>query len=71
MPIFEYRCEGCGKRFEKLVRGDEDVRCPDCGSGGVTKLFSRFGVKSGDKFIPSTGSSCNTCSATTCEGCKY
>ncbi|MBU4194569.1 MAG: zinc ribbon domain-containing protein [Actinobacteria bacterium] len=70
MPIYEYRCKGCGKRFEKLVRGSEDVRCPQCGRGGPVKLFSTFGIKSGDRFTPSTGGSCGTCPATTCDGCK-
>ncbi|MFH1151436.1 MAG: zinc ribbon domain-containing protein [Actinomycetota bacterium] len=70
MPIYEYRCKGCGCRFEKLVRADEKVRCPECGKGSLDKLFSVFGVKSGDKFTPSSGSSCSSCSASSCEGCK-
>ena len=24
MPIFEYRCQDCGTRFEKLVRGSTE-----------------------------------------------
>lgn len=70
MPIFEYRCKECGNLFEKLVRGKERVSCPECSSRKLTKLFSTFGVKSGDKFTPSGGSSCNTCDAGSCAGCK-
>lgn len=70
MPIFEYRCRSCGRRFEKLVRGREKVTCPECGRGALDKLFSVFGVKSGEKFTPSGGSSCGTCSATSCDGCR-
>ena len=35
MPIFEYRCDDCGTKFEKLVRRSggvaEQVLCPSCG----------------------------------------
>lgn len=33
MPIFEYECQKCGKKFEELVRShEEEVRCPKCGA---------------------------------------
>jgi len=70
MPIYEYRCKLCGNEFEKLVRGEEKVTCPNCGKGSLKRLFSVFGVKSGDRFTPSSGSSCSTCTSSTCEGCK-
>ncbi|HEY5532859.1 MAG TPA: zinc ribbon domain-containing protein [Candidatus Anoxymicrobiaceae bacterium] len=70
MPIFEYRCKACGNKFEKLVRGNEKVACPECGKGKPDKLFSVFGVKSGGKFTPSSGGSCGGCSASSCEGCR-
>lgn len=40
MPIFEYHCSGCGLDFERLVRSDEAVVCPECGSARVTKHLS-------------------------------
>ena len=41
MPIFEYRCAGCGLEFEQLVRsGDERVECPECRSTRVRKQLS-------------------------------
>ncbi|HET8623953.1 MAG TPA: zinc ribbon domain-containing protein [Gemmatimonadales bacterium] len=30
MPIYAYRCAGCGADFEKLVRNGAVVSCPDC-----------------------------------------
>ncbi len=31
MPILEYKCPHCGKKFEELVkRYDEEVTCPVC-----------------------------------------
>ncbi len=46
MPIFEYRCASCGRRFSALVgmtAGADDVRCPHCGSLSASKLVSRPG----------------------------
>ncbi len=42
MPIYEYRCFGCGKVYEKLVRtmGAAAPPCPSCGSEEVEKIFS-------------------------------
>jgi putative FmdB family regulatory protein len=44
MPIFEYLCDDCGTKFEKLVRRAEaaDVECPSCGHDHVTTQFSSF-----------------------------
>jgi len=44
MPIFEYLCEDCGTKFEKLVRrADPDsVLCPSCGQDHLKKEFSTF-----------------------------
>ncbi len=42
MPIYEYKCNVCGHRFEKLQSfSEEPVKtCPQCG-GEVKKLISR------------------------------
>jgi putative FmdB family regulatory protein len=48
MPIFEYLCEDCGSKFEKLVRraesksGSEGVQCPSCGQEHLKQQFSTF-----------------------------
>jgi putative FmdB family regulatory protein len=48
MPIFEYLCEDCGNKFEKLVRrsasenGDNGVHCPSCGQEHLKQQFSTF-----------------------------
>jgi len=45
MPIYEYRCGGCGRRFEELQRLGADasgVACPACGSAEVAKQLSTF-----------------------------
>jgi putative FmdB family regulatory protein len=43
MPIYEYSCEDCGTKFEKLVRRAEDsVACPSCGQSHLKTEFSTF-----------------------------
>ena len=44
MPIFEYVCEDCGNKFEKLVRrpGADEVLCPSCGQSHLEQQFSSF-----------------------------
>src|SRR5262249_2706599 len=42
MPLYEYQCEACGTRFEKIQKfSDPPVgECPTCGKGPVHKLLS-------------------------------
>ncbi len=49
MPIFEYRCQECGSRFEKLVRRAEDAPdvCPSCGQKKLSQEFSTFAAHAG------------------------
>jgi putative FmdB family regulatory protein len=45
MPVYEYECDNCSLRFEKMQRFSEDpVRlCPDCG-GSVHRVIQPVGV---------------------------
>ena len=48
MPIFEYQCDDCGNKFEKLVRRSEEANgtaCPFCGHGHVTTQISSFAAR--------------------------
>ncbi len=60
MPIFEYRCEKCGHRFESFFRKAEDAEgrqpvCARCASRQVRKLFSVIGIGGMDKGRDSGG----------------
>jgi putative FmdB family regulatory protein len=48
MAIYEYSCDGCGSRFEKLVRRSEEVLesgCPSCGDKHLTQEYSTFAAR--------------------------
>ena len=47
MPIYEYRCEGCGHDLEALQKmSDADLRdCPACGQPQLRKLISASGFQ--------------------------
>ena len=50
MPIYEYRCDDCGTKFEKLVRRSTDadaVECPSCGEKHLTQEMSTFAAQVG------------------------
>jgi putative FmdB family regulatory protein len=43
MPIFEFNCRNCGYTFEELLLREQDkVSCPECGSHSVKKIISMF-----------------------------
>ena len=47
MPIYEYRCDECGEKFELFVRSATQKAvptCPKCGSQKARKNISLFGV---------------------------
>ena len=47
MPIYEYRCRQCRKKFEHIHLGSvsaESIRCPHCQSRELDRLISRVRV---------------------------
>ena len=40
MPIYNYRCAACGTEFERLVRSETRVSCPDCNGRKLERLMS-------------------------------
>jgi putative FmdB family regulatory protein len=48
MPIYEYVCQDCGEKYEKLVRSSStkvELVCPKCGSTRGEKAISLFGTR--------------------------
>ncbi|MCG0275562.1 MAG: zinc ribbon domain-containing protein [Thermosediminibacteraceae bacterium] len=47
MPVYEYRCNCCGNRFEalrKLEERDVPIECPGCKSSNTRREVSTFGT---------------------------
>ncbi len=47
MPIYEYRCQACGKRTSVFVRSMSTAvraKCEHCGSRRLSRLISRVAV---------------------------
>lgn len=47
MPLYEYQCDSCSHRFERIQKFSDppiDV-CPSCGKSPVTKLISAPGIQ--------------------------
>ena len=65
MPLLQYKCVRCGKKFDELVRSYlDEVKCPDCG-GETARDYS------GEVFS-ATGKASKKCSGNckTCSGCR-
>ena len=48
MPIYEYRCSGCGAEFESIrpvSRADDPIDCKACGAP-ASRQISNFSFKS-------------------------
>ena len=61
MPLYEYRCAECRKRFTVLVgvvAADDPVSCTRCGSANASRLISRFArIRSEDEVLDTMANS--------------
>jgi putative FmdB family regulatory protein len=57
MPIYEYLCDDCGTRFEKLVRNSDtgELLCPSCGERHLTQQLSVFSAHANGRAEASPG----------------
>ena len=76
MPIYEYVCSECDSKFEMLrplSQSDEGAPCPHCHKPARRKLstFACFSINDSGVSAPiaGTGSSCNSCSSSSCTTC--
>lgn len=40
MPIYTYRCTACDTQFDRLVRAETTVACPECDGRKLERLMS-------------------------------
>ncbi|MGS0764911.1 FmdB family zinc ribbon protein [Syntrophomonas curvata] len=61
MPIFDFLCQNCGKKFDIMIANADKnkVKCPECNSSEVKQLLSLFNT-GGTKSAPA---GCQGCSA--------
>ena len=76
MPLYEYYCESCERRFELLRpmgRMDDPAACPQ-GHGGANRVLSTFAAfthgEGGASEAIAGGSGCGGCTADTCSTCS-
>ena len=63
MPIYEYICEECAKKFDIKVSMSEKekglkVKCPACGTTRTVQVLGGFSIFS--KGSPNSGGGCGT-----------
>jgi putative FmdB family regulatory protein len=70
VPIYEFRCKGCGNRFEKLCPLGETgagLKCPECGKQAPERVMSAFQTRG----IAGGTGSCGSCSSKNCGSCGH
>lgn len=71
MPIYEYTCTACEKRFEELVRSeDEAVTCPGCGGRQLRREPSAFAVSSRETTKDAAPKAWEGCPPEGCPPCR-
>jgi len=71
MPIYEYACQDCQTKFERIRTmkdADSALNCGECESDNVKRLISRFNAASGGRTIAS-GRGCGSCAGGSCSSC--
>jgi putative FmdB family regulatory protein len=73
MPIYEYYCDACEKKFQLLRRfsqADEPAECPDCHGTSDRRLLSTFACMNKEGSLAGA-SGCASCSGGSCKGCGH
>ena len=74
MPIYEYICQECQVRFEKIrcmADADAPLECERCHSSQTRRAVSAAFAHSGGRVIAGGGSSCQGCSGGSCSSCGH
>jgi putative FmdB family regulatory protein len=65
MPLYEYECTSCDKRFDRLVSAAEadSAVCPRCGAAEVRRLISVIAGMTGRAEAPAPECGRGACGA--------
>ncbi len=69
MPLYEYRCENCGRKFElrrSISDRDAGLVCPECASVEISRVLPQFAAFGS---ADSSGESARSLGASGCAGC--
>jgi putative FmdB family regulatory protein len=69
MPIFEYRCEQCGNKFEAILFGEQKPECPNCHTGKLEQQLSTFSVSTRSS-APAASAGCGQANCCMMGGCS-
>ncbi len=72
MPVFEYKCNNCGAKFDFLHKSSsniEEVFCPSCKSNDSKKLLSSFSASMGTASYSNGGCSDGSCAVPSVPSC--
>ena len=73
MPIYEYQCDLCGKKFEALRSmgsADSPIPCDGCKSDSTRRMLSLFFAHNSNGVLSGGEKSCGGCSGGTCSSCN-
>ncbi|MBI5360132.1 MAG: zinc ribbon domain-containing protein [Planctomycetes bacterium] len=72
MPIYEFNCCKCRKKFELLIRSSDKCKpvCVHCNSKKLERLLSGFAIGGGNSGGSSSSKSCSGCSSSSCSSCR-
>lgn len=77
MPIYEYICKDCNRKFEMMRAfsdADKETKCDRCGSVNTQRTVSKCFAKAGEGSTFSTtigGGGCGGCSGGDCSHCHH
>lgn len=81
MPVYEYQCQACDKRFEALrpmSQLDAPIECPRCHASNARRAISVFAAISresggGSRMVASSApsSGCGSCAGGHCGSCSH
>jgi len=79
MPIYEYICGKCRKKFSQLrpmSKADSPIACGDCGSNDTKRAISLFsaisrGGNGESHAVKGSGGGCGSCAGGHCGTCSH
>ncbi|MBN1191631.1 MAG: zinc ribbon domain-containing protein [Dehalococcoidales bacterium] len=76
MPLYEYLCKECKKKFELIrpfSKANEEVNCPQCQKKAERIISTCYCMTIGESGTPQQiggSTSCSSCSSGNCASCK-